>query len=116
MTKITPIFKSGPKIRFLTTYEFLYYHIFSKILEKLMATRLSTYLDRFSLLSLAQFGFPNWLTWQTNVHGLIGAMNSNKYSLGGFFDIYKAFDAMNHSLLSNKLEHVISDLNKYIVW
>jgi len=32
------------------------------------------------------------------------AMNSNKYSLGVFFDISKAFDAVNHSLLINKLE------------
>ena len=34
------------------------------------------------------------------------AMNSNKYSLGVFFDISnsKAFDAVNHSLLINNLE------------
>jgi len=33
------------------------------------------------------------------------AMNSNKYSLGVFFDISKAFDTVNHALLVNKLEY-----------
>src|SRR6218665_2310329 len=33
------------------------------------------------------------------------AMNSNKYSLGVFFDISKAFDTVNHALLINKLEY-----------
>ena len=33
------------------------------------------------------------------------AMNYNKYSLGVFFDISKAFDTVNHTLLINKLEH-----------
>src|SRR6218665_1884247 len=50
--KITPIFKSCLKtLIFNYTDQFLYYHIFSKILEKIMVTRLSTYLDRFALLS-----------------------------------------------------------------
>src|SRR6218665_1859790 len=82
---------------------------FSKILEKLMATRLSTYLENFALLSPAQFGFQRGkstymalLEMQTSISE---AMNFNKYSLGVFFDISKAFDTVNHTLLINKLEH-----------
>ena len=74
-----------------------------------MATRLSTYLDNFALLSPAQFGFQRGkstymalLEMQTCISE---AMNFNKYSLGVFFDISKAFDTVNHTLLINKLEH-----------
>ena len=77
-----------------------------------MATRLSTYLDNFALLSPAQFGFQRGkstymalLEVQTCISE---AMNFDKYSLGVFFDISKAFDTVNHtlqSLLINKLEH-----------
>src|SRR6218665_1386778 len=74
-----------------------------------MATRLSTYLDNFALLSPAKFGFQRGkstymalLEMQTCMSE---AMTFNKYSLGVFFDISKAFDTVNHTLLINKLEH-----------
>ena len=74
-----------------------------------MVIRLTTYLDKFALLSPAQFGFQSGLStymalmdMQTSISD---AMNSNKYSLGVFFDISKAFDTVNHALLLNKLEY-----------
>ena len=82
--KITPIFKLGPQI-------------YQTILILISA-----------LLSPTQFGFQRGksmylalLNMQTCISE---AMNSNKYSLGVFSDISKAFDAVNHSLLINKLE------------
>jgi len=78
---------------------------FSKILEKLMATRLFIYLDRFVLLSPTQFGFQRGkstymalLEMQTCISE---AMNSNKYSMGVFFNVYKAFDTVNPYLVIN---------------
>src|SRR6218665_1692660 len=109
IAKITPIFKSGPK-NLISNYR----HIsvlpyFSKILDKLMATRLSTNLDNFALLSPAQFGFQRgkstYMTLLEMQTCISEAMNFNKYSLGVFFDISKAFDTVNHTLLINKLEH-----------
>ena len=59
--------------------------LFSKMLEKLMGVRLSTYLDRFALLSPAQFGFQRGkLTYMALLEMqtcISEAMNSNKYSL-----------------------------------
>src|SRR6218665_3357676 len=107
--KITLIFKSGPNnlIRNYRPISVLPY--FSKILEKLMATRLSTYLDNFSLLSPAQFGFQRGkLTYMATLemqNCISEAMNFNIYSLGVFFDISKTFDTVNHTLLINKLEY-----------
>jgi len=74
-----------------------------------MVTRLYmyTYLDRFALLSPIELGFQRGkstymalLEMQTCRSEVT---NSNKYSLQGvFFDISKAFDTVNHSLLSNR--------------
>src|SRR6218665_175282 len=84
--KITPIFKSCSKTLILNyTDQFVYYHIFSKIFEKIMVTRLSTYLDRFALLSpfcvalflqitvlLILFLFINvTVLWESNIFHLI---------------------------------------------
>src|SRR6218665_1376902 len=70
--KITPIFKSCPKnLIYNLTNVCTRLPNFYKILEKLMVTRLSIYLDRFALLSPAQL-----LEMQTCISE---AMNSNKY-------------------------------------
>src|SRR6218665_2527213 len=109
IAKIIPIFKLGVS-NLITNYRPIsVLPYFSKILEKLMAIRLTTYLDKFALLSPVQFGFQRDLStyvaltdMQTSIRD---AMNSNKYSLGVFFDISKAFDTVNHALLLNKLEY-----------
>jgi len=49
--KITPIFKSCSKTLIFNYRPISVLSYFSKILEKIMVTRLSTYLDRFDLLS-----------------------------------------------------------------
>jgi len=53
-----PIFNSGPKNLISNYRPISVLANFYKILEMLMATRLSTYLDPFALLSPAQFGYP----------------------------------------------------------
>ena len=36
------------------------------------------------------------------------ALNKNEYALGIFLDITKAFDSINHDMLSTKLTHYVS--------
>ena len=59
IAKITPIFKSCSKNLISNYRPSSVLSYFSKILEKLMVTRLSTYLVRFALLSTAKFSFQH---------------------------------------------------------
>ena len=76
-----------------------------------MANRLSNYMEHHALLTPSQFGFRHGfstymalLDLQTNISESI---NKNKFSLGVFFDISKAFDAVDHDFLINKINKKI---------
>jgi len=107
IAKITPIFKAGDK-NLITNYRPIsVLPFFSKIMEKLMANRLTDYINKHVPLSVTQYGFQCGLStymalmdMQTNISE---AMNQNKFSLEVFFDISKAFDTVNHKLLIKKI-------------
>ena len=82
---------------------------FSKIMEKLMAIRLTTYLDLHSIIYPNQFGFRSG---HSTAHSIISitenirnSLDNKKYGCGIFIDLKKAFDTVNHKILLKKLEH-----------
>lgn len=106
--KITPVLKKGdaevvPNYRPICILPF-----FSKIVEKLIVTRLTKYFDKFNLLSPHQFGFrPGFST----EHALISFTDTIKRAIdmghivGAIFvDFTKAFDTINHTILLHKLD------------
>jgi hypothetical protein len=70
--------------------------VFSKILEKIMCSRLVEYLESNNLISANQYGFrKNHSTLHPIVHLLnkvTAASNEKKISLAIFCDLRKAFD------------------------
>ena len=83
--------------------------LFSKILEKLMITSLTTYLDLHEIIYSNQFGFRSGYS---TTHSLISitetirkTLDNNKYGCDVSLDFRKAFDTVNHSILLQKLEH-----------
>ena len=80
---------------------------FSKILEKVICTRLMTFLDVNNLISDSQFGFRKK---HSTVHPLVHFMNfvSNAFNkkhhvISIFCDLRKAFDTVNSNILFKKL-------------
>ena len=110
VAKVIPIFKNGDRCNMDNYRPISLLSCFSKILEKIVAFRLTSFLTDCKILSNWQFGFrPNHSTVHPMIHFtnfLSNAINEKKHSLAIFCDLKKAFDCCDHSIL-------LSKLNKY---
>lgn len=80
---------------------------FSKVFEKAYKNRLTSYLNKFKIISNRQFGFVEGRSTQDAILSLyqhiLQIFEQKKKALGIFFDMSKAFDTINHVALINKL-------------
>ena len=106
-SRTVPIFKSGSAELCDNYRPIALLSSLSKILEKMVSVQLINHLDRNKILYEHQYGFQrNKSTEHSIVHALnhIGkALNDNKYCIGVFFDLKKAFDVCSHDILLMKL-------------
>ena len=82
-----------------------------KIIEKLMHSRLSTFLNIKDIIYPLQFGFrQNYSTSYALIHlteTIKEALDQGRYGYGIFVDLQKAFDTVDHNILLGKLKHGI---------
>jgi retron-type reverse transcriptase len=83
--------------------------IFSKIFERVIYNRLLSYINKFNILNDNQFGFRKDHSTSSALLQLYdkssSAIDQNKFTIGIFLDLSKAFDTANHYILFEKLQH-----------
>ncbi|KAB0801959.1 hypothetical protein PPYR_04145 [Photinus pyralis] len=83
---------------------------FSKVFEKCLCSRISSFLEKHNILSNRQFGFRSGKSTEMASAQLMqhihNELDLNKECFVIYFDIRKAFDSINLGLLSNKLKYL----------
>jgi len=109
-TRTVPVFKQGSKSSCDNYRPISLVKTFSKILEKIVAIKLTNHLDINKLLYKHQYGFQRNKQTEHNLINLLSyvsnAINDGNYCMGIFLDIKKAFDCVPRDILFNKLEHL----------
>lgn len=107
IAKVVPIFKNDDKLLVCNYRPISVLSVFSKILEKLMFTRMSVFIEKHAILSSCQFGFREHHSTSMALIKLFDKIThelDNKcYSVGIFLDLSKAFDTIDHNILIDKL-------------
>lgn len=82
----------------------------SKLFEKIIHGRLITFWAKYGIFSLNQFGFLPGRSTDMAIFGhvkeVVQGIEEGDYVASIYFDIMKAFDAVQHNILLKKLENV----------
>ena len=105
--KVIPLFKKGCK-SYLGNYRPIsLLPSLNKIFEKVIVSRLHSFILEYNLLSDNQYGFrANKDTSQAAIrliNNILPAFHEKKYSIALFLDFQKAFDTLDRTLLFQKL-------------
>ena len=101
--RVIPLHKNGPQdlvenFRPITTLS-----IFSKIFEKLVHKRMTSFIMKYNLLSDNQFGFTAGKSTSDAILKFLDnaydSLNNNNYLLTIYLDFSRAFDTISHDIL-----------------
>ena len=107
IARIIPLYKSGNKKSANNYRPISLLPSFSKIFEKIMANRLTTFLTNHNILYKYQFGFRPRHTTSMAINLLVDkiteSLDANRSLVGVALDFRKAFDTVNYEILLKKL-------------
>ena len=106
IAKVTPIFKSGDKGNVINYRPISILSVFSKVLERIVYSRVYNHLDSKGLLHERQFGFQRNNSTEHAIlqltKDITGSFVKVEYTL---IDHSKAFNTVDHQILTKKLQH-----------
>ena len=109
IAKVIPIFKKGDKLLVSNYRPISLLSNINKIFEKLVYSRLYSFLEMHNCIYELQFGFRAKHSTQHALASLTEmvkqALDEGNFACGIFVDFAKAFDTVDHSILLKKLEH-----------
>ena len=118
-SRVVPVFKQGDNKLCDNYRPISLISSIAKILEKIVALKLTNHLDLNKLLYPYQFGFQRGLSTEHNLLHLTNfvstALNENKFGIGIFLDLKKAFDLVPHNILLKKLKKLCNN-DKIVNW
>lgn len=109
LAMILPFYKGGSKLEVSNYRPVSVLPIISKILEKLMLQRLTSFMEKNKIIYEHQFGFQKNKSTTLAVVDLytkiVDTLDKGNYACSVFLDFAKAFDTVNHKILVSKLEN-----------
>ena len=109
IAKICPILKSGDRLDCKNYRPISILPCMSKVYEKILFNRLTSYLDKNKLIIDNQYGFrrghSTYMPLLDLCSDISAAIDNNEFAIGVFLDLSKAFDTVNHEILVKKLHH-----------
>ena len=119
MATVIPLFKGGSRSDVSNYRPISLLPLPGKLLEKVVHTRISQFLENNDLLCHEQNGFrKNRSTTHSIVNltnSILNAVNNQDTCLAIFIDFKKAFDTVNHKILLAKIEH-LGIKGELLVW
>ena len=108
IANVIPIYKANDKMEFSNYRPVSVLPVFSKVLERLMYNRLIYFINENELLYKFQFGFQKGKSTNMALITLIDkiseALDKGELAIGVFLDFSKAFDTVDHKILTQKLD------------